>query len=90
MDDRENWHKNIVTDCRENWHKKIMTNGRENWHKEVVMDCREELQNSTPGAWAHEHIDGLFGKLKSVMHEQKQVEKVVMHEQKQVEKVVDA
>ena len=85
--------------------------GRGNWHKKTVMDCREQLQNfdaGSPGRQskheAHEHVDGLFGKLKRegaeprdglpgkiekvVMHEQKQVEKVVTHDQDKVEKIV--
>ena len=74
--------------------------GRENWHNRIVMDCREQFQNSKPGAqgrqskhWAHEHTDGLFGKLKRECAELRdglpgKIEKVVTDEQKQVEKVV--
>ena len=71
------------------------------------MDCREPLQNSTPGApgrqskyWAHEHCDGLIGKLEGYRVNLKReraelreglpgkVEKVVTHERKEVEKIM--
>ena len=109
IDDRENWHKNMVMDGRESWHKKIVMGGRESSHKKIVMDIREQFSKFDAGSpwrqskhWAHEHTDGLFGKLKRERAEPRdglpgkiekvvtdeKIEKVVTHEQKEVEKIV--
>ena len=92
VDYRENWKKKIMMDGRENWNKNIMMDGRENWHKKIVVDYREQLQNSTwlssgrqSKHWAHEHIDGMFGKLKRERAELRdgmpgKIEKVVTHD----------
>ena len=71
-----------------------MMDGRENWHKKIVMDCREQLQNSTAGAWGVNpstgHTNILMGCRVNLKREHAElrdgspgkIEKVVTHEQK--------
>ena len=115
-DCRENWHKKIVKGCPENWHHrerlpiKLAHEHRERLprkleeHHDALPRPVAKFDARSPGRqskhWAHEHFDGLFGKLKgyrvNLMGERAElrerfpgkIDKVVTQEQKQVEKVV--
>ena len=108
--DREGLPRKLAQKDREELPRKLAQEDREGLPTKLAQEDRDGLPRTvakfdagSPGRqsnhWAHEHIDGLFGKLEGYRVNLKRrraelreglrgkIEKVVTHEQKQVEKV---
>ena len=101
QEDRDGWPRKLAQEDRDGWPRKLAQEDRDGYPRTVSkFDAGSPWRQSKH--WAHEHTDGLFGKLKreraeprdglpgkieTVVTDEK-IEKVVTHEQKEVEKIV--
>ena len=101
--DRDGWPRKLAQEDRDGLPRKLQEH-RDAWPRKLAQEDRDGVPRTVPkfdaGSpgrqskhWAHEHTDGLFGKLKRECAELRdglpgKIEKVVTHEKKDVEKIV--
>ena len=100
QEDHDGWPRKLAQEICDGWPRKLAQEDRDEWPRKLAQEDRDGLPRTvakfdagSPGRqskhWAHEQMDGLFGKLKGERAELREglpgkMEKVVTHEQKQV------